>query len=214
MFIVCKCDLTDGFPQFRYNLVTFFWVKCSSCCCFSILYKYQNVLQNNAQNIVQNIVQKGSKRSKHDREHRVHPQRTLPVVWLYTICARWCFGACFLVVYIAGDSIWLTKQSWIVFNEFGKIMSEKAVSTAVSDLVLAGCSLYAAVHVHGTSVYAAWGFLCVSIAASFGVLKFGVAFPNVQSKVIRLHALFTWIASTVGRTGKAYYSPPLPPQKK
>jgi len=40
--------------------------------------------------------------------------------------------------------------------------------------------------------------LCVSIAASFGVLKFGVAFPNVQSKVIRLHALFTWIASTVG----------------
>ena len=86
-------------------------------------------------------------------------------------------------------------------------MSERAVSTAVSDLVLAGCSFYAAVNVHGKSVYAAWGFLSVSIAASFGVLKFGVVFPNVQSKVIRLHVLFTWIASTVGRTSKMYYSP-------
>lgn len=87
-------------------------------------------------------------------------------------------------------------------NEVGKIMSEKAVSTAVSDLVLAGCSFYAAVSVHGKSVYAAWGFMFVSIAASFGVLKFGVVFPNVQSKVIRLHMLFTWIASIVGRTAR------------
>lgn len=87
-------------------------------------------------------------------------------------------------------------------NEVGKIMSEKAVSTAVSDLVLAGCSFYAAVSVHGKSVYAAWGFMCVSIAASFGVLKFGVVFPNFQSKVIRLHMLFTWIASIVGRTAR------------
>lgn len=81
-------------------------------------------------------------------------------------------------------------------------MSEKAVSTAVSDFVLAGCSFYAAVSVYGKSVYAAWGFMCVSIAASFGVLKFGVVFPNVQSKVIRLHMLFTWIASTVGMTAR------------
>ena len=93
-------------------------------------------------------------------------------------------------------------------------MSERAVSTAVSDLVLAGCSFYAAVNVHGKSVYAAWGFLSVSIAASFGVLKFGVVFPNVQSKVIRLHVLFTWIASTVGRTSKMYYSPLHPKYKE
>ena len=90
-------------------------------------------------------------------------------------------------------------------------MSERAVSTAVSDLVLAVCSFYAAVNVHGESLYAAWGFVSVAIAASFGVLKFGVVFPNVQSKVIRLHVLFTWIASTVGRTGKAYFGFPAPP---
>ena len=92
-------------------------------------------------------------------------------------------------------------------------MSERAVSTAVSDLVLSGCSFYAAVYVHGKSIYAAWGFLSVSIAASFGVLKFGVVFPNVQSKVIRLHVFFTWIASTLGRTSKVFYSP-LPPKNK
>ena len=92
-------------------------------------------------------------------------------------------------------------------------MSERAVSTAVSDLVLAGCSFYAAVHVQGTSVYAACGFLCVSIAASFGVVKFGVVFPNVQSKVIRLHVLSTWIASTVGKSGKTYCSPTFPPHR-
>ena len=91
-------------------------------------------------------------------------------------------------------------------------MSEKTVSTALSDLVLAGCSFYAAVNVHGKSVYAAWGFLCVSTAASFGVLKFGVVFPNVQSKVIRLHVLFTWIASTVGRTTRLIIA--LPPKNK
>lgn len=79
-------------------------------------------------------------------------------------------------------------------------MSERAVSTAVSDFVLAGCSFYAAYNVHAQSVYAAWGFLCVAVAASFGVLKFGVVFPNVHSKVIRFHILFTWIASIVGRT--------------
>lgn len=86
-------------------------------------------------------------------------------------------------------------------------MGERAISTAVSDLALAGCSFYAAVNVHGKSVYAVWGFLSVSIAASFGVLKFGVVFPTVQSKVIRLHVLFTWIASTIGRTLQGYYSP-------
>lgn len=83
-------------------------------------------------------------------------------------------------------------------------MSGRAVSTAVSDFVLAGCSFYAASNVYARSVYAAWGFLCVAVAASLGVLKFGVVFPNVQSKVIRLHVFFTWIASTVGKTPKLY----------
>ena len=78
-------------------------------------------------------------------------------------------------------------------------MSERAVSTAVSDFVLAGCSYYAAFNVNERSVYAACGFFCVAVAASFGVLKFGVVFPNLQSKVIRLHVLFTWLASVVGK---------------
>ena len=77
-------------------------------------------------------------------------------------------------------------------------MSERAISTALSDLVLAGCSLYAALNVHGKSDYAALGIFCVVVAASLGVLKFGVVFPNVQPKVIRLHMLFTWIVSVVG----------------
>lgn len=79
-------------------------------------------------------------------------------------------------------------------------MSERVVSTAVSDFVLAGFSFYAAYNVHGNSEYAVLGFLCVACAASFGVLKFGVVFPKVHSKVIRLHAFFTWMASVIGRT--------------
>lgn len=78
-------------------------------------------------------------------------------------------------------------------------MSGIAVSTAVSDFVLAGCSFYAAFSVYRRSVYAAWGFTCVGLAASLGVLKFGVVFPNVQSKVIRLHVFLTWVASVVGK---------------
>lgn len=78
-------------------------------------------------------------------------------------------------------------------------MSTRATSTAFSDLVLAGCSLYAALNVRGVSGSAALGMVCVAIAASLGVLRFGVVFPNIQSKVIQLHKLFTWIAAVLGR---------------
>lgn len=83
-------------------------------------------------------------------------------------------------------------------------MSVRALSTAVSDCFLAGCSFYAALSVCKTSIYAGWGFACVALAASFGVLKFGVVFPDIQSKVIRLHLLFTWLASVVGETVVRY----------
>ena len=77
-------------------------------------------------------------------------------------------------------------------------MSVRTVSTAVSDFVLAGCSFYSAFSVYERSIYAVWGFTSVAVAASFGVLKFGVVFPSIQSKVVRLHVLFTWLASVVG----------------
>lgn len=78
-------------------------------------------------------------------------------------------------------------------------MSTRATSTAFSDLVLAGCSLYAALNVRGVFGSAALGMVCVAIAASLGVLRFGVVFPNIQSKVIQLHKLLTWIAAVLGR---------------
>ena len=79
-------------------------------------------------------------------------------------------------------------------------MSERAVSTAVSDFVLAGCTYYAAINVYEKSFYAAWGLICVAVAASLGVLNFGKILPRrVHSDVIRLHALFTWLASSVGK---------------
>ena len=78
-------------------------------------------------------------------------------------------------------------------------MSTRATSTAFSDLVLAGCSLYAALNVRGVSGSAALGMVCVAIAASLGVLRFGVVFPNIQSKVIQLHKLLTWIVAVLGR---------------
>lgn len=77
-------------------------------------------------------------------------------------------------------------------------MSVKSISTAISDLVLAACSFYAALNVFSVSRYASSGFVSIALAASFGVLKFGVVFPNIQQKVIRMHALLTWIASVVG----------------
>lgn len=78
-------------------------------------------------------------------------------------------------------------------------MSVRTLSTAVSDFVLAGCSFYSAFSVYEKSVYAVWGFTSVAAAASFGVLKFGVVFPSIQSKVVRLHVLFTWLASVLGK---------------
>ena len=79
-------------------------------------------------------------------------------------------------------------------------MTERAVSTAVSDFVLAGCTYYAAINVYEKSFYAAWGLICVAVAASLGVLNFGKMLPRrVHSDVIRLHALFTWLASSVGK---------------
>ncbi|XP_058964090.1 uncharacterized protein [Pocillopora verrucosa] len=77
-------------------------------------------------------------------------------------------------------------------------MSTRATSTAFSDFVLAGCSLYAALNVREVSGSAALGMVCVAIAASLGVLRFGVVFPNIQSKVIQLHKLLTWIAAVLG----------------
>ena len=85
-------------------------------------------------------------------------------------------------------------------------MSVRELSTAVSDFFLAGSSFYAALSVCKTSVYAGWGFACVALAASFGVVKFGVVFPNIQSKVIRLHLFFTWLASVVGEIIDLGYS--------
>lgn len=79
-------------------------------------------------------------------------------------------------------------------------MSAKSVSTAISDLVLAGCSFYAALNVFSISAYASSGFVSIALAACFGVLKFGVVLPSIQQKVIRMHALLTWIASVVGET--------------
>lgn len=78
-------------------------------------------------------------------------------------------------------------------------MSTRATSTAFSDFVLAGCSLYAALNVREVSGSAALGMVCVAIAASLGVLRFGVVLPNIQSKVIQLHKLLTWIVAVLGR---------------
>ncbi|XP_068701623.1 uncharacterized protein [Montipora foliosa] len=77
-------------------------------------------------------------------------------------------------------------------------MEVRAVSTAFSDFVLAGCSLYVAWMVYNSSVYASWGFMGIALAASFGVLKFGVVFPSFQPKVVRMHVISTWMASVLG----------------
>lgn len=77
-------------------------------------------------------------------------------------------------------------------------MRTRATSTAFSDLILAGCSLYAALNVRGMSGCASLGMVCVALAASLGVLRFGVVFPNFQSEVIRSHKLFAWIAAVLG----------------
>ena len=78
-------------------------------------------------------------------------------------------------------------------------MEVRSVSTAFSDFVLAGCSLYVAWMVYNSSVYASWGFMGIALAASFGVLKFGVVFPSFQPKVVRMHVISTWIASVLGK---------------
>ena len=78
-------------------------------------------------------------------------------------------------------------------------MSVKSVSTAVSDFALAGCSFLAALIVYNSSVCASFGFAFITLAASFGVLKFGLVFPSIQPKVVRMHMLFTWIASVLGK---------------
>ena len=83
-------------------------------------------------------------------------------------------------------------------------MSVKSVSTAISDLVLGACSFYAALNVFSVSRYASSGFVSIALAASFGVLKFDVVFPNIQQKVIRMHALLTWIASVIGKTFQSH----------
>ena len=74
----------------------------------------------------------------------------------------------------------------------------RQLSTAFSDLVLAFTAFGCAHLVKSVSPFTAGGFCAVGIAASFGVLKFGAAFPRRHASITKMHVLFTWLASTAG----------------
>lgn len=54
------------------------------------------------------------------------------------------------------------------------------LSTAVSDLVLALASFYAAYHTNGHPYPSSYGLLVIGIAASLGVCRFGLRNPGIS----------------------------------
>lgn len=79
-------------------------------------------------------------------------------------------------------------------------MEQRYISTAVSDLVLAlvsfGCACNSSLL--RLSPHAVFGFVLVGIAASFGVLRFGIVLPSYHNVVIKIHEYLSWFASVVG----------------
>ncbi|XP_031571184.1 uncharacterized protein LOC116305419 isoform X2 [Actinia tenebrosa] len=79
-------------------------------------------------------------------------------------------------------------------------MEQRYVSTAISDLVLAVVSFGCACNstLLRLSSHTVFGFVLVGIAASFGVLRFGVVLPSYHNVVIKIHGYLSWFASIVG----------------
>lgn len=80
----------------------------------------------------------------------------------------------------------------------------RQLSTSVSDFVLA-CSVYYVVfflYSKGT-MYAATGLFIQGMAASVGVVRFGMRRPE-SSPVFRTHKLLSWLAATAGMGLVAY----------
>ena len=77
-------------------------------------------------------------------------------------------------------------------------MTNRQVSTAISDFVLALCSYYSSTAVQKSSKFGSAGFLIVGFAASIGVVRFGSLLPNYKTSVNKFHVVFSWLGSIFG----------------
>ncbi|XP_067936788.1 uncharacterized protein [Watersipora subatra] len=69
-------------------------------------------------------------------------------------------------------------------------------STAVSDLVLALSSFYAAYRINGHPFQSFYGLLVIGLAASLGAFRFALTNPSLD--LIDAHKVFSWLGSIVG----------------
>jgi hypothetical protein len=72
----------------------------------------------------------------------------------------------------------------------------RALSTALSDLVLALSALNAAIKILIHAPLASAGFCIIAIAAALGTVKFALGSPPIV--LVRWHKYFSWLSKTLG----------------
>ncbi|XP_077982493.1 transmembrane protein 276-like [Glandiceps talaboti] len=88
------------------------------------------------------------------------------------------------------------EQSTRSDSDVDKKLSERQLSVAISDFALAVTSLNAAFVILSVTKLGSFGFLLIGTAASCGVVRFASSSP--PQHLIGLHAMFSWLAGTVG----------------